>query len=335
MQSQPINNQQIILVSRPTGWVTPDNFKLIEADIPNPGPDQVLIRNQWLSLDPYMRGRISEAKSYAQSVNIGEVMVGATVGVVIESRSEKFRVGDVVLGATGWQLYGVANANQLLSIDTTLVPASAYLGVLGMPGITAWTGLINICAPSPGETVVVDAASGAVGSVVGQLAKNLGCHVVGIAGGEEKCRYVVDVLGFDACVDHRSSTFAADLKAHIPEGIDCLFENVGGEIFENLLTLMKPFSRIALCGLVSEFNREPHAYRTIRSILVNRIKLQGFIVSDKLETWPGIRKNLHDLIESGKLTFRESIAQGLEKAPEAFVGMLKGKNFGKQLVKLS
>ena len=334
MPTQPIMNQQVILVSRPAGWVTSDNFKLIESDIPTPGVDQVLVRNQWLSLDPYMRGRISEAKSYAQSVNIGDVMVGATVGVVIESRSRQFVAGDIVLTTTGWQRYGVSNADQLRKIDTTHVRASAYLGILGMPGITAWTGLINICASRAGETVVVDAASGAVGSVVVQLAKHLGCRVVGIAGGQDKCRYVVDILGADACVDHQSDTFAADLAAQVPDGIDCLFENVGGEIFETLLTLMKPFSRIALCGLVSEFNRAPHGYRTIRSILVNRIKLQGFIVSDKLETWPGILESLHDLVATGKLTFRESIAEGLENAPEAFVGMLKGKNFGKQLVKL-
>jgi len=328
-------NKQVILVSRPSGWVTADNFKLIEAAMPVVKEGQVLIRNQWLSLDPYMRGRISDAKSYAQSVNVGELMVGGTVGEVIESKSPQFKVGDVVLAATGWQLYAAMNAEQVLKINTTQVPASAYLGILGMPGITAWRGLMEICEPKAGETVVVDAASGAVGSVVGQLAKHLGCRVVGIAGGTDKCRYVVEELGFDACVDHRSDNFEAELKAQLPNGIDCLFENVGGPIFELLLSLMNPFSRIALCGMVSEFNQPAHAYRTIRSILINRIKIQGFIVSDKLESWPAIRTSLHDLVASGKLKFRESVAQGLDKAPEAFVGMLKGKNFGKQLVKLS
>ena len=240
-----------------------------------------------------------------------------------------------MLAATGWQLYAAMNAEQVLKIDTTQVRASAYLGILGMPGITAWRGLMEICEPKAGETVVVDAASGAVGSVVGQLAKNLGCRVVGIAGGADKCRYVVEELGFDACIDHRSENFENELKAQLPKGIDCLFENVGGPIFELLLSLMNPFSRIALCGMVSEFNQPAHAYKTIRSILINRIKIQGFIVSDKLESWPAIRSNLHDLVVSGKLKFRESVAEGLESAPEAFVGMLKGKNFGKQLVKLS
>lgn len=328
-------NQQIILTSRPDGWVTPDNFKLIESPVPAIGDGQVLIHNQWLSLDPYMRGRISDAKSYAQNVNVGELMVGGAIGRVIESKSPKFNVGDTVLAATGWQLFAAMQAEQVLKIDTSRVRSSAYLGILGMPGITAWRGLMEICEPKAGETVVVDAASGAVGSVVGQLAKHLGCRVVGIAGGADKCRYVVQELGFDACVDHRSENFAENLKAQLPNGIDCLFENVGGPIFELLLSLMNPFSRIALCGMVSEFNQPAHAYKTIRSILINRIKIQGFIVSDKLESWPAIRSNLHDLVADGKLKFRESVAEGLHNAPEAFVGMLKGKNFGKQLVKLS
>lgn len=328
-------NQKIILVSRPTGWVTPDNFKLVEEPIPVPGPEQVLIRNEWLSLDPYMRGRISDAKSYAQNVDIGGLMVGGTVGEVIESRSSQFKAGDVVLSATGWQLYGVSDVAHLTKIDTSQVKASAYLGVLGMPGITAWRGLMEICEPKPGETVVVDAASGAVGSVVGQLAKNLGCRVVGIAGGREKCDYVVRELGFDACVDHRSDNFAEELKAQLPAGIDCLFENVGGPIFERLLSMMNPFSRIALCGMVSEFNRPAHAYQTIRSILINRIKIQGFIVSDRVDHWPAIRDKLRELVITGKLKFRESVAVGLPNAPAALVGMLKGANFGKQLVKLT
>lgn len=328
-------NKQVILASRPNGWVTPDNFKLIDAPMPVLKDGEVLIRNHWLSLDPYMRGRISDAKSYAQSVNVGELMVGGTVGEVIESRSPAFKVGDSVLAATGWQLFAAMKDEQVLKIDTTKVRASAYLGVLGMPGITAWRGLMEICEPKAGETVVVDAASGAVGSVVGQLAKNLGCRVVGIAGGADKCRYVVEELGFDAYVDHRSDNFEQELKAQLPKGIDCLFENVGGPIFELLLSMMNPFSRIALCGMVSEFNQPPHAYKTIRSILINRIKLQGFIVSDKLESWPAIRSSLHDLVASGQLKFRESVAEGLASAPEAFVGMLKGKNFGKQLVKLT
>ncbi len=328
-------NQQIILASRPDGWVTPENFSLIESELPSPGPGQVLIQNLWLSLDPYMRGRISEAKSYARGVNIGERMVGETVGQVIASNAPALKVGDTVLAAAGWQLFAAMDASAVTLIHTEAVSPSAYLGVLGMPGITAWTGLIDICQPRPGETVVVDAASGAVGSVVGQLAKLNGCRVIGIAGGPEKCRYVTQELGFDVCVDHRSAHFAKELAAEVPTGIDCLFENVGGAIFETLLTHMRVGSRIALCGMVSEFNREPHAYRTLRSILINRIRVQGFIVSDKRETWPGIRENLYALVTQGKLKFKESVTEGLANAPKAFVGLLKGENFGKQLIKLT
>jgi hypothetical protein len=327
-------NHQVVLASRPEGWVTPANFRFQEGPIPAPGPEQVLIQNQWLSLDPYMRGRISEAKSYARSVNIGDVMVGSAVGEVIASNTPAFRIGDTVLAASGWQLFAAMDASAVTPIKTDRVSSSAYLGVLGMPGITAWTGLIDICQPREGETVVVDAASGAVGSVVGQLAKLQGCRVVGIAGGAEKCRYVTQALGFDVCVDHRAEDFADKLAAALPVGIDCLFENVGGAIFERLLTHMNVGSRIALCGMVSEFNREPHAYRTLRSILINRIRVQGFIVSDKLETWPGIRENLYNLVVEGKLKFRESVTEGLANAPQAFVGLLKGENFGKQLIKL-
>jgi NADPH-dependent curcumin reductase CurA len=328
-------NKQITVASFPDAWVTESNFKLVESPMPSPKDGQVLVKNEWLSLDPYMRGRLSKSKSYAVGVEIGDVMVGGTVGTVIESKSSKFKVGDQVVGMLGWQLFGVANENEISKIDTSKVPSSAYLGVLGMPGVTAWTGLINICEPQAGETVVVDAASGAVGSVVGQLAKAKGCRVVGIAGGKDKCDYVVKELGFDACVDHRSSNFKEELKEALPKGIDCLFENVGGEIFENLLSKMNPFSRIALCGLVSEYNVEPHAYRNIRSILVNRIKIQGFIVSDKPATWPSIIQSLHDEVASGRLKFKETVANGIENAPSAFIGLLKGQNFGKQLVKLS
>ena len=333
----PINserNQQILLDSRPAGWVTPENFRLAESEIPMPAEGQVLVRNRWLSLDPYMRGRISDAKSYAQGVAPGEVMVGGTVGEVIASRSDRLAVGDVVLAATGWQRFAVINAAQALRLEASDVPPQAYLGVLGMPGITAWTGLMDICQPKAGETLVVDAASGAVGSVVGQLGKHLGCRVVGIAGGPHKCAYVVDTLGFDACVDHSAPDFAEQLARALPDGIDCLFENVGGEIFERLLTLMRPFSRIALCGMISDFNREPHACRTLRAVLVNRIRLQGFIVSDKMDTWPSIRDSLRALLSAGKLHYQETIAEGLASAPAAFVGMLRGENFGKQLVRI-
>lgn len=332
-------NQQVILRERPTGWVTPEHFKLIASPMPVPQDGEVLVRNHWLSLDPYMRSRISASKSYAQGVEPGELMVGGTVGEVIESRSERLAVGDTVLAATGWQQYAALPAKQALKIEATDVPVSAYLGVIGMPGITAWTGLMTICEPKAGETVVVDAASGAVGSVVGQLAKSLGCHVVGIAGGPEKCRYVTDELGFDACVDHKASDFEQALDQAINQthskGIDCLFENVGGDVFETLLPRMNTFGRVALCGMVSEFNRPPAAHYTLRAILINRLKVQGFIVSDRMDTWPEIRQALHHRVANGQIKFRESIAHGLENAPAAFVGMLKGENFGKQLVKLT
>lgn len=328
------SNQQVILIERPDGWVTPEHFKLIESPIPEAQAGEILVRNHWLSLDPYMRSRISTAKSYAQGVEPGQLMVGGTIGEVIQSNSERFAVGDMALAATGWQQYAAVPAKQALKIDTTDVPVTAYLGAIGMPGITAWTGLMTICEPQAGDTVVVDAASGAVGSVVGQLAKSLGCRVVGIAGGPTKCAYVVNELGFDNCIDHRDSRFEHALDAALPQGIDCLFENVGGAIFEALLPRMNVFGRIALCGMVSEFNRPPHGHTALRSVLVNRLKLQGFIVSDRMQTWPEIRAALHQRVAAGQIKFRESIAHGLENAPAAFVGMLKGENFGKQLVKL-
>ena len=328
-------NQQVILASRPQGWVTPENFKLVESPMPAVKDGEILVRNLWLSLDPYMRSRISADKSYAQGIEPGQLMVGGTVGEVVESRSDAFKPGDRVLAATGWQLYAALPAKQALKINATDVPLTAYLSVMGMPGITAWTGLMTICQPKAGETVVVDAASGAVGSVVGQLAKAEGCRVVGIAGGVAKCNYVTEELGFDACVDHKAGDFSGQLRAALPAGIDCLFENVGGRIFETLLMHMNPFSRIALCGMVSEFNRPPHGHHTLRSILVNRIKLQGFIVSDRMSDWPAIREELGKRVASGQIKYRESIAHGLQNAPAAFVGLLKGENFGKQLVKLT
>jgi NADPH-dependent curcumin reductase CurA len=291
-----MQNKCVRLASRPTGWVTADNFELVEAAMPTPSEGEVLIQNDWLSLDPYMRSRISDAKSYAKGVNPGDVMVGGAVGTIIESRSDAFSVGDTVLAASGWRLYAKMPAQAVTKIDTTRVQASAYLGVLGMPGITAWTGLLNICQPKAGETVVVDAASGAVGSVVGQLAKQAGCRIVGIAGGKAKCDYVVNELGFDACADHRAPDFHSQLDALLPQGVDCLFENVGGEIFEALLARMNVFSRVALCGMVSEFNREPHAHRTLRSILINRIRIQGFIVSSIFIKSPDVANTLKSIV---------------------------------------
>ena len=328
-------NQRIVLANRPTAWVEESNFRLEQADIPEPGPNQVLVRNRWLSLDPYMRGRMSEAKSYAKSVEIGEVMVGGAAGEVVKSTHPKFAVGDTVVGAMGWQTWAAVDGAALQKVDASAVPLSAYLGVLGMPGVTAWVGLMDICAPKAGETVVVTAASGAVGSVVGQLAKIHGARAVGIAGGAEKCRYVVEELGFDACIDYKAGKLHGELMAAAPEGIDCLFENVGGEIFDTLLTQMKPFSRIALCGLISQYNGAPYPMQNIRAVLINRIRMQGFIVFDDLSRWPPALEELTGHVASGRIKYRESVADGLAAAPAALISLLKGGNFGKQLVRLA
>lgn len=328
-------NQRIVLASRPTAWVEESNFRLEQAPIPEPGPEQVLVRNRWLSLDPYMRGRMSDAKSYAKPVEIDEVMVGGAAGEVVKSNHPGFAPGDAVVGALGWQTHAVTDGKLLQKVDARAIPLSAYLGPVGMPGVTAWVGLNDICAPKAGETVVVTAASGAVGSVVGQLAKLRGARAVGIAGGPEKCRYVVEELGFDACIDYKAGKLRAELKAAAPDGIDCLFENVGGEIFDTLLTRMNAFSRIAICGLISDYNTtDPYPLKNIRCVLVSRIRMQGFIVSDDMSRWPPALKELGGLVAAGKLKYRESVADGLAAAPAAFIGMLKGQNFGKQLVKL-
>ena len=331
-----MENQRVVLASRPVGWVSEQNFRLESAPLPKPGAGEVLVRNLWLSLDPYMRGRMNEGRSYAAKQEIGEVMIGGTVGEVVESKNPKFAAGDKVLGMLGWQQYGLSDGKGLNKIDASRVPMSAYLGVLGMPGVTAWVGLLDICQPKAGETVVVSAASGAVGSVVGQIAKLKGCRAIGIAGGRQKCDYVVKDLGFDACVDYKAGTLNEDLKAAVPGGIDCYFENVGGEILDAVLRRMNPFSRIAVCGLVSQYNAtEPYGVKTFQSILTNRIRVQGFIVSDRMELWAKALPELVGWVATGKIKYRESVTQGLENAPKAFIGLLKGENFGKQLVKLA
>ncbi|MCX7891541.1 MAG: NADP-dependent oxidoreductase [Burkholderiales bacterium] len=328
-------NRQILLASRPTGWPTEANFKLVETPVPQPAEGQVLVRNHFLSLDPYMRARMDAVKSYARSVEVGEVMVGGAVGEVLESRSPRFAKGDFVVGALGWQEYAAADAGAVTKVDTKLAPPSVYLGALGMPGVTAWTGLIDICRPKAGETVVVSAASGAVGSVVGQLAKAHGCRAVGVAGGAKKCAYVTGELGFDACIDYKAGNLHADLKAATPDGIDVYFDNVGGETLDAALARMNPFGRVAICGLISQYNAtEPYGVRNFRSVLVNRLKVQGFIVSDRMELWPQALAELTGLFAQGRLKYRESVALGLENAPAAFLGMLRGENFGKQVVKL-
>ena len=329
-------NKQVLLASRPQGWVIPDNFHIVESPIAKPDAGEVLVKNEWLSLDPYMRGRMNDVKSYAPCAQLGEVMVGQTVGEVIESRDPRFKPGDKVLTQLGWQLYGVAKASELAPIDATRAPTSYYLGILGMPGITAWFGLSEIGRPNAGETVVVSAASGAVGSVVGQLARIGRCRVVGIAGGPAKCDYVVKELGFEACIDYKAGNLLQDLRRACPKGVDVHFENVGGEILDTLLRLMNPFSRIIVCGLIAEYNAtEPYAYTMLRSVLVNRIRMQGMIVFDWKDRYGEAIEGLAGYLADGKLKYRESVVEGIENAPEGFIALLKGANFGKQLVRLA
>ena len=328
-------NKRIVLASRPQGAVQPENFRIEEAPTSRPGEGEVLVRNEWLSLDPYMRGRMSDAKSYVKGVDIGEVMVGQTVGEVVESAHPGFKPGDKVLTSTGWQQYGAARGKELRMLDASRVPASYYLGILGMPGLTAWFGLFEIGKAKAGETLVVSAASGAVGSVVGQLGKNKGMRVVGIAGGREKCDYVVRELGFDACVDYKAGRLADDLRAACPEGIDVDFENVGGEILDTVLRQMKFLGRVVVCGLIAEYNAtEPYGYKAMRSILVNRLRVQGMIVFDWKDRYEEALADLGARVAGGKLRYRESIVEGLENAPRGLIELLAGKNFGKQLVKL-
>lgn len=329
-------NKAWTLASHPTGWVSESNFKLVESPVPAPKAGEVLVKNLWLSLDPYMRGRISPQKSYARGVEVGEVMQGQTVGEVLESKDPRFSVGDKVLTSLGWQLYGCAAAQDIARVDASRAPLSYYLGCLGMPGFTAYFGLHEIGKPQKGETVVVSAASGAVGSVAGQLARLAGCRVVGIAGGTAKCDYVTGELGFDACVNYKAGNLYRDLKEACPKGVDVYFENVGGETTDVLLRLMNPFSRLIVCGLISDYNAtEPYGVKMFRSILVNRIKVQGMIVFDWKDRYPEALKALGGLLAAGRLKYRESVLEGIEAAPRGLVGLLKGENFGKQLVKLA
>jgi NADPH-dependent curcumin reductase CurA len=330
-------NRQWILASRPAGQVEPSNFRLVDAAIPAPRDGEALIKVHYLSLDPYMRGRMDDAKSYAAPQKLDDVMVGGTVGEVVESKTEKLARGQMVVGMGGWQEYFVSDARGVRPIDTTQIPASAYLGTVGMPGVTAWYGLLQIGRPKAGETVVVSAASGAVGSVVGQLAKIHGCRAVGFAGGPAKCEYVTRELGFDACIDYKSpgNNVAKDaFAAATPGGVDVVFENVGGSVLNMSLSRMNTAGRIALCGLISGYDGQDIAIRNVRSILVNRLTVTGFIVSDHAGVWPQALTELAQHVAAGRIKYRESIASGIESAPRAFMGLLKGENFGKQLVKL-
>ena len=335
-------NQQIFLDNRPQGEASASNFKLVAGETPPLADGQVLVRHHFMSLDPYMRGRMNDAKSYAVPQPLGQVMQGGTAGEVVESRSPKYQPGDKVVGMGGWQEYSVVNVDQLgalRKVDTTHVPLSHYLGAVGMPGVTAWYGLVKIIEPKAGQTVVVSAASGAVGSAFGALAKARGCRAVGIAGGADKCRYVKEELGFDACLDYKQHNDAASLSKALknvaPDGVDGYFENVGGMVMNAVMLRMNASSRLALCGMIAGYDGQaiPMAYPQL--ILTNRMKIQGFIVSEHMELWPEALKELGTLVATGKLRPRESVAQGIESAPEAFLGLLKGRNFGKQLIKLA
>jgi NADPH-dependent curcumin reductase CurA len=329
------HNKGFVLASRPKGAPTRANFRLVESQTTEPIEGQVLVKHHFMSLDPYMRGRMDDAKSYAAPQQIDAIMGGGTVGEVVASKNPRFKVGDHVVGMGGWQLYSLSDGQGLMKVDGSKIPLSAYLGVVGMPGVTAWYGLNKIIAPKKGGTIVVSAATGAVGSVVGQLAKFAGARTVGIAGGPEKCAYAKSELGYDLCVDHRSADFAAEMKAALPDGVDGLFENVGGEPFKQTIRRLNPFARIAVCGLIASYNGEPTPLPDMRAVLVARARIEGFIVSDHMNLWPEALAELSGHVASGKLKYRETVAHGIESAPDAFLGLLTGKNFGKQVVKLA
>lgn len=334
-------NRQILLASRPRGEPTLDNFRLVEAEVPEPGPGQMLLGTIYLSLDPYMRGRMNAGPSYARPVEVNEVMEARSVCAVVKSNVPQYRSGDLVLAGTGWQDFALSDGKGVQKIDPSLRPESYALGVLGMPGLTAYTGLLNIGKPETGETLVVAAASGPVGSVVGQIAKIKGCRAIGIAGGEEKCRYVTEDLGFDACLDHHKPELAERLKAACPMGIDIYFENVGGAVFDGVLPLLNNFARVPVCGLIAQYNAtglpsEPNRVPLLmHSILVKRLTFRGFIVTDFGSQFPQFMRDMIGWLADGRVKCREDITDGLENAPRELIGLLKGKNFGKKIIRVT
>lgn len=335
------SNRRILLASRPTGKPTAENFKLVSAPLPAPGEGEVLLRILFLSLDPYMRGRMNAGKSYAKPIEIGDVMEGGTVGRVVRSRHPDFAEGDVVLSHSGWESFAVAEGASLRKLDPSAAPVSTALGILGMPGFTAYAGLLTIGQPKPGETVVVAAASGAVGSAVGQIAKIKGARAVGIAGGAEKCAFVRDELGFDAVVDHRAADFPAQLKAACPDGIDVYFENVGGPVWDAVFPLLNDFARVPVCGLIAQYNDaapRPGPDRlpgVMREVLSRSLLIRGFIQREFSDQRPAFAKEMAAWIASGQVRYKEDIVDGLEAAPEAFIGLLDGRNFGKLVVRVA
>ncbi|HRP79261.1 MAG TPA: NADP-dependent oxidoreductase [Aquamicrobium sp.] len=341
-QNSETVNRRIVLASRPVGAPGPQNFRLERVAPPKPAEGEVLVRNLYLSLDPYMRGRMSDGPSYTAPVAIGAVMGGGTVGRVVESRNPAFAAGDLVLGFGNWQDYALSDGAALSKLPADMAHPSHALSVLGMPGFTAWYGLLRIGEPKPGETVVVASASGAVGSVVGQIAKLKGCRVVGIAGGAEKCRFVVDELGFDACIDRHAPDFARWLKAAVPSGIDVYFENVGGAVFDAVLPLINVHARIPLCGLIAGYNATalpegPDRMPVLqRALLVKRARMQGFIITDHYATdYAAFARDMNGWVAEGRIKIREDMVDGLENAPSAFIGLLAGENFGKVVVRVA
>ena len=330
-----VTSRRVLLKSRPVGAPKPTDFEIVEQPVPSPKDGEMLCRTIYLSLDPYMRGRISGVKSYAKGVDPGELMVGGTVSEVLESRHPGFKAGDLVQGYDGWQSHALSGGAGVRKLDPAGAPISTALGVLGMPGMTAYVGLLDIGQPKPGETVVVSAASGAVGAVVGQLAKLKGCRAVGIAGAKDKCDYVVSELGFDACLNYKTDALGPALAAACPKGIDVYFENVGGAVAEAVMPLLNPFARVPLCGLISMYNAaSPPPGPSWRFLLTNRVLVKGYIVSDHLDRMPAFLADCMRWVREGALKFREDIVDGLERAPEAFIGLLEGKNFGKMLVRV-
>jgi NADPH-dependent curcumin reductase len=329
-------NRQIVLKSRPAAMPALDNFALVERPVPEPADGQFLVRHLWMSLDPYMRGRMSDAKSYAKPVGVGEVMAAGTVGEVVRSRRDGFAAGDMVQLYGGWQDYALSNGAGATKLDPAAAPIQYALGVLGMPGMTAYCGLLEIGRPRPGETVVVAAASGAVGSLVGQIAKIKGARAVGIAGGERKVAHVKGALGFDDCVDHRAPDLASALARACPNGIDVYFENVGGAVQDAVWPLLNDFARVPLCGLIAQYNdTTPRPGPAFVTILRRRLTVRGFIVSDFAAKAAEFRADMAQWLAEGRVKYREDVVEGLEHAPEAFIGLLHGRNFGKLLVKIA
>ncbi|WP_426957922.1 NADP-dependent oxidoreductase [Muricoccus radiodurans] len=329
-------NLRILLRARPEGAATAEHFQAVEEAPPSPRPGEALLRHRFLSLDPYMRGRMSGAKSYAAPVAVGDVMEGQSVAQVAEDPTGRFKPGDWVLGGKGWQRFSAQPVSGLVKLDPDAAPVTTALGVLGMPGTTAWVGVTEIAVPKPGETFVVSAASGAVGSVAGQIAKRMGARVVGVAGGFEKCRFVRDELGFDECVDHRAADFPDLLAAACPRGIDVYFENVGGAVQKAVWPLLNQFGRVAFCGMVAEYqNAEPAPGPNLAQVVRKSLRLRGFIVSQHPAAFTEWRSTGGRWLREGALRYREDVVKGLDRAPEAFLGMLRGENFGKRIVEIT